>query len=401
MELIESETLKSNRIVKSRRDKHLPVFNAGLGANPFPPHEYLVETLKKHAHNKDYTSPSGIDDLKQSLIKKYSTENYIAENVIVGNGLKELLYILQLTLKEDYTLFIITPAWVSYLEQAKILNMDYNLIKTFSSRNYKVTSFDLDAALSRTDKKKVILFNNPTNPTGAIYYKEELEDLAKIFKRHRALVISDEIYMKSIYPDKIHMTDSLSNYYPNVIIGSSLSKEFTTGGWRLGWLIFNKELNDIYNRVFNLCSSIYSCSSQPLQLLAVDAFKYPEELKKYITNNNIFFSRLGSYCYGRFNEMDLITSKPFAAWYIFLDFSNYKKKLNKVDINTSTELVEKLINELGLVTVSGKSFGYDYLTLRYSFVDIVDAGKDIPFTDKISNIKLGIDKLEKWLTKLY
>ena len=401
MILSESETLKSSRIVKSRKEKNLPVFNAGLGANPFPPHEYLVESLKKHTHNKNYTSPSGINDLTESLIKKYTTKNYIPENVIVGNGLKELLYILQLTLKEDYTVFIITPAWVSYLEQAKILNMDYKLIKTFSNKNYKVTAFDLDAALSRTDKKKVILFNNPTNPTGAIYYKKELQDLAKIFKRHRALVISDEIYMKSIYPDKIHMTDSLSNYYHNVIIGSSLSKEFSTGGWRLGWLIFNKELNDIYNRVFRLSSSIYSCSSHPLQLLAIDAFKYPKELKDYINNNNIFFSRLGNYCYGRFNEMDLISSKPFAAWYIFLDFSNYKKKLNKVGINTSTELVEKLIKDFGLVTVSGKSFGYGYLTLRYSFVDIVDAGKDIPFTDKINNIKKGIDKLEKWLTKLY
>ena len=94
MELTESETLKSSLIVKERKNKKLPVYNGGLGANPFPAHQKLLDLLNKYSNKKNYTSPKGIDEIQKSIKNKYSSENYQVDNIIVGNGLKELLYVL-------------------------------------------------------------------------------------------------------------------------------------------------------------------------------------------------------------------------------------------------------------------------------------------------------------------
>jgi len=398
MELTESETLLSDKIVRDRRKKNLPVYNAGLGANPFPAHPKMLELFKTSIeNNKGYTSPSGIEELKDTLIATYSNSNYLVDNVIIGNGLKELLFILMTALRDTHKLYLITPCWVSYIEQAKLIKIEYSLIKTHKSTNYKITPQTLDMALCDTDKQKVVILNNPTNPTGAIYYKEELKNLAKILKRHSALVISDEIYKGLVYPLNKFMTCSISHYYAKTIIGSSLSKDFNVGGWRLGWLTFTEDLITLYRRVYILSSSMYSCATTPLQRVASECLLLPTELLDYQNYMSEFFYKVGQYCYARFQDMDLITSKPHACWYIFLDFTNYKGKFTKLGVSTSTELVEFLINKLGLVTVSGKSFGYRYLTLRYSFVDIIDPEKNIPFTDKIANITRGLDKLATFL----
>lgn len=400
MELKESETLLSNKIVLERRKQNLPVYNGGLGANPFPAPPQMIEIFKNSIeNNKTYTSPSGIEDLKKTIISRYSNFNYSVDNIIVGNGLKELLFILMTFLKDTHKLYLISPCWVSYIEQAKITNMDYTLIKTHATTNYKITPQTLDIALCDTEKQKLVILNNPTNPTGAIYYKEELKEISKILRRHNALVISDEIYKNLVYPQNKFMTCSITKYYKKTIIGSSLSKDFTVGGWRLGWLTFTEDLKDLHKNIYILSSSIYSCATTPLQYVANKCLQDPKELSDYINYMSEFFSKVGNYCYARFQDMNLITSKPQACWYIFLDFTNYKKKLSKWGVSNSTDLVGLLIDKLGLVTVSGKSFGYSYLTLRYSFVDIIDPEKNIPFDDKIHNIKEGLDKLEKFLKK--
>ena len=149
-----------------------------------------------------------------------------------------------------------------------------------------------------------------------------------------------------------------------------------------------------------MSSCIYSCSSTPLQLVAGEALTYPDEVVTHINQMCTFFSKLGKYCYSRFNAMELISSKPFAAWYIFIDFSNYRNKLFKREIENSQALVQQLINDIGLVTVSGESFGYKYLTLRYSFIDVINPETDMLYEKKIINITKGLDRLDKWLKRL-
>lgn len=399
MKLTESETLQSSKIVKERKEKNLPVYNAGLGENPFTPHKLILDVFVQHISHKQYTSPNGIDILQQTLKDTYSTPTYNVTNSIIGNGLKELIFIL-MTACTDYKLYIVTPCWVSYLEQANITGIEYECITTNIKNNYKLTPSLLEQSLQNSSKKPLLFLNNPTNPTGAIYYKNELKDLSLIMKKYDVLVCSDEIYMNLVYPSNSHKTCSICSYYNKVIIGSSLSKDCTVGGWRLGWLTFTDDTIDIYKKIYILSSSIYSCSSTPLQYVANYFLQKNVEIKNYIYYMNIFFSRLGNYCYNRLQKMDIYSSHPEGAWYIFLDFSNYEQKLENNHITNSTALVTRLIHDIGLVTVSGKSFGYKGLTLRYSFVDVITPHKDILFDEKIKNITQGLDMLDTWLKRL-
>ena len=112
-----------------------------------------------------------------------------------------------------------------------------------------------------------------------------------------------------------------------------------------------------------------------------------------------FFHQLSEYCYGRFINMNLLVSKPQAAWYIFIDFKNYKDRFFSRNIITSNDLVNSLIEGIGLVTISGDNFGYDKLTVRYSFVD-VNISFPIQFNQIIYPIKLALDKLEVLLVNI-
>ena len=401
--LCKSETLQSKLIVEKRLLHNLPVYNAGLGSNPFPLPQIMIQQLIHYSNKKDYNNPSGIPKLKENICNYYSNQNYQIENVIIGNGLKELLYILLLSLKDKYKLYLITPCWLSYIEQSKIIGIETEFIQTSHENNYKITSEKLDFILSqKCDKKKVLIFNNPVNPTSTVYYKDELQEFSKIFQKNNILVIADEIYLNLIYPDIATKVESLSYYYDKVILGNSLSKEFTAGGWRLGWLTFPKKLYEIYNQNYILGSCIYSNASTPFQYVASELLKYPNEFMIYLNQMNQLFMEIRNYCFQRFERMTLITSYPEAAWYFFIDFNHYQKKLNQKKIYTSNDLVSYLINEIGLVTLSGTCFGYHKgLTIRYSFVDIIKPEKtNLSFFDKILNITKALDQLEIFLLSL-
>ena len=110
--LKESSTLQSKKLISERRSMGLPIFNGGLGENPFPLPEYMIKCLKYHSDKNGYNNPSGIGVLYDSIKDYHSCDNYHVNNVLVGNGLKELLYILLLSLKEDYKLYLITHCWL-------------------------------------------------------------------------------------------------------------------------------------------------------------------------------------------------------------------------------------------------------------------------------------------------
>ena len=401
--LNKSETLQSKIIVNKRLDDDLPVYDGGLGANPFPLPQIMIDKLINYSDKKDYNNPEGIDELRNNIIKIYSNDNYEIEKVIVGNGLKELLYILLLSLKDEYKLYLITPCWLSYIEQSKIIGIETEFIQTSHENNYKITSERLESILSKKcSKKKVLLFNNPVNPTSTVYYRDELQDFSEVFKRNDILVISDEIYLNLTYPDIATKVESLSYYYDNVILGNSLSKEFTAGGWRLGWLTFSNKNIDIQEKCHILGSCIYSNASTPFQYVAAEMLDYPHEFMVYLNDMNNLFMKIRNYCFTRFQKIALSTSYPEAAWYFFIDFRHYQSKLNKNGIFTSDELVSYLINEIGLITLSGKCFGStEELTLRYSFVDIISPEKkEVDFFYKIKNITKALDQLELLLGTL-
>jgi aspartate aminotransferase len=388
-----SLTLEAKNIKLDRIKRNLPVYDGGLGENPLPPPKSMIKNINKYSHLKDYSSSTGIKELKDVLGNK----------IIVGNGLKPLLFNMQLSFSKLYpkgTIIHIIPQWVSYEEQTNLIKC--NTIKIDCDKNWKISSKNIEDALSKINNESLIIFNNPNNPSGCIYNKNEVKELAKIFEKYNTIVIADDIYSEIIHPKYKNEYGYIKHYYKKVISGSSLSKTFACGGYRLGWFVFPEDdLDDLYKANISIASSIYSCPTLMLQYVAAEALKFPNDIHKQMIFQENMYQNISEFCKKRFLEMNLKFSNSKAAWYYLIDFSYYKDILKKNNILDSNTLSKKLANNIGFITVTGSAFSIkqNYI-LRYSYVDIKDIDIDNNYYN-IDNIKKGMNVLDKWLKDLY
>ena len=370
-----SATLKSQEIVKQRKRDGLPVYNFGLGANPLPISKLFSKEIEKQLDKKDYVSACGVDEFQKAIQKTYSNDIYKVKHVLTSNGLKEMLFLVQMVF--DGVIIHITPSWISYKEQLCILHKTENLIEleTKLENNYKIDLVELEKVLNEIPKttKKLMIFNNPNNPTGVVHTPDEVEELAKVLETHNVIVFSDEIYANLAYISTV----SISTYIPHLTIrGSSVSKDLGCGGYRLGWATFPEELSWFFDKCHILSSSIYSCTTVPIQYavasLLNDGSAFETICKETRTNFKTITEEICKYIDEEYPQCnDMIRYVPTqSAWYLFLNFDKYKEKLLKWDINTSCELQEFLLKIYGIVTVSGKYFNIDGLNLRFSLVDL-------------------------------
>lgn len=370
-----SATLKSQSIVEERKNKGLPVYNFGLGANPLPISEVYSNEMKKYLGMKGYVSANGVDKFQNVIKERYSSETYRVKNVLTSNGLKEMLFLVQMAF--EGTIIHITPSWISYREQLVLLKKDSDLIEieTCLENNYKIDLVELDKILSwmPKDRKKLLIFNNPNNPTGVVHTPEEVKELAKVLDKYNVVVFSDEIYANLAYLQTV----SISTYIPHLTIrGTSVSKDLGCGGYRLGWATFPDELTWLFDICNYMASSIYSCATVPIQYATANMLEDDSLIKKVCDDTKKIFSNIASEiceciensnCKGKIRYV-----YPQAAWYLFLNFDKYKGKLAENNINSSISLQMFLLNTYGIVTVAGTHFNVSGLNLRFSLVDIIN-----------------------------
>lgn len=405
----ESSTIESLRICQTRKKAGLPVYNAGLGESPMPAPKYIVDTIKQFADKKRYSCARGINQLHQLL----------GERMVVGNGLKPLLYILQLgfsLMYSDGVIYHISPAWVSYIEQANTLSCRSIVIDT-KDDGWKLTPKVLDRHLSATKTKPALLiFNNPTNPTGLIYSKEEVIALAEVMKRYQTIVMCDQIYGGLVYPDFQSIFGQLHNHYSNCITGNSLSKIYGCGGYRFGWLVFPPSADALHKQCLALASSIYTCPTTLLQHATADILQNHGQLSDHISFQLKMFPILSDQIQTKLSSMKLVSTKTQACWYTLVDFEHYRSKLRKQKINNSIDLARQLLKQIGLLTIHGAAFGLDprHLIVRYAFIDLdvsvvnkgadlradVKAAQDVEYAYNDDRIHEGLCQLEKWLQQL-
>ena len=370
-----SATLKSQEIVKQRKKDGLPVYNFGLGANPMPISTLFSKEIEKHLDKKGYVSACGVDEFQNAIKKTYSNDNYKVKHILTSNGLKEMLFLVQMTF--DGVIIHITPSWISYKEQIRILKKTENLIEleTKLENNYKIDLVELEKVLNDIPKttKKLMIFNNPNNPTGVVHTTEEVEELAKVLDKHNVIVFSDEIYANLTYISTV----SISTYIPHLTIrGSSVSKDLGCGGYRLGWTTFPDELSWFFEKCYGLSSSIYSCTTVPIQYavasLLNDSSAFEAICKETKSTFKTVTEEICKYIDEEFPPCkDMISYVPTqSAWYLFLNFDKCKDKLLKRGITTSSELQEFLLKIYGIVTVAGTHFNVRGLNLRFSLVDL-------------------------------
>ncbi len=392
-----SSTLKAKMILEECKKNNKKIFNFGLGENPIKQPDYYIDMMKKYSDKKHYTSCSGIPELNNTLKKIYNTEKTKYE-ILVGNGLKELLFIIQMAFKGK--IIHITPSWVSYKEHIEVLKRENDLIEvpTTIQNNYRVDLGLLEKILKEIgDVPKLLLFNNPHNPTGICYRNHELEELALLLKKYNCVVFSDEIYLNLCYHEN---QKSISSYIPELTIkGSSVSKDLACGGYRLGWCAFPKELNNLFLDCCSCASRVYSCTATPIQYATADML-LKDECNEYINKMITLFRHVKSQLLPLLKDTELKYADVDAAWYVYINFENYKKELMNIGITNSVDLGQYLMKHYQIITVAGKYFSDKSMSLRFSLVDfefdLENKSKTIEDVD-ISNMIDGFKQLIKFL----
>lgn len=413
--LIESATLAINLQALRLREEGKKVYHFGFGEAPFPVHPKMQDALIKNVHQKSYLSSLGLPKLRESIAHFYAHTfdlNWHPDDIIIGPGSKELIFQLLYTLEGP--LFVPAPSWVSYAPQARIRSKEVVPIITQKENSYKLTAHELEKSCQDfTHLQKILILNNPNNPTGAVYKATELESLAKVCKKHHIIVISDEIYSLINYSGQPFT--SMAHFYPEgTITSSGISKSHSAGGYRLGHIHIPSAHQDLKRALCSFISETFSAVSAPIQHAAISAYNLDPDITDYVSHCTSIHQMAGHYLHKRFRDLQLGCPKPEGAFYLFPDFQSHEKELyERYRIQNSEELSAKLLNESGFVALSGSHFYHPdrLLSLRVASVDYDGelAIRKFLKGEKLStdfveeycpNLKYGCDALENFLKRL-
>jgi len=391
-----SPTLELNEKCRALTANGVDVIRWGFGQSPFPAHPSMIGALKNKCHKNQYLPVQGLYELRQLIANYYQKFNVSGapENIVLGPGSKELLFIL--TSVFDGEFIIPTPSWVSYFNQLKLLGKSWLPIETTFETGWKVQPSDLESVLIKgAGGPKILILNNPNNPTGQIYSRAELEELIKVCRKHNIWVLSDEIYNELIFDGKCYC--SIAELYPEgSIISNGISKSFDAGGWRFGYLIFPAatEFKRLKDLLIQLGSETFSCVSAPIQFAMIEIFKNDTKpLQQYIQYKNEILKTQGEYIAHRLREMGVKTWKPRAGFYIFVDFEAWRKPSI-----SARDFFVRMLDETQIALLTGESFGRDgeaEWTARLAFVDLDPTRAEVS-----PRIDAALDRLSEWLDNL-
>ena len=393
-----SSTLLINETSRRLEAQGKKIYKFGFGQSPFKVPENIVKELKDNAHQNKYLPMQGLSELRNA-IAKYTSEkknyDYKSDNVIIGPGSKELMFLLHVIF--DGEIILPAPSWVSYAPQAILGRNKIQILQTKRENNWFPTASEIEEIILKDQKKNYLLFlNSPNNPSGQIC--DNLEEIASIAKKHNLIILSDEIYSELCFEDDYQ---SISNFCPEkTIISTGLSKWCGAGGWRLGYFLVPDSLIEIKNMINVLASETFSAVSAPIQYAAIKA--YENDHSNYINKSREILSVVGNYVYENLKSNKVLINKPQGGFYLMPEFLNKR-------FNSSSEMCDSILNDTGVALLPGSDFGFDQkqMIARLSFTDFngqkfMDGIKD---NEKIDYDKInefapkvveGVDKLKKW-----
>ena len=318
-------------------------YGFAFGQSPFPVPQSIQTALIKNADKGAYAAVPGIPELRSAISKynKHYFEMDVApERIYVGPGTKELIFNLLEILHG--TVILPTPAWLGYLPQIRFLQKNYHMLPTRA--NKKISPADLQKlALRLQDRQKILILNNPNNPTGLLYDRLELEEIADICREQNIVVISDEIYAQTTF--NFSKFVSMGKIYPEgTFVTNGLSKSHAAGGYRLGYVVFPQHAVDLKAQFKKILATEYTAVSTPIQHAAVAGFEISKDMDEYFEITRNIHHIMGEYTHSSLLEIEGVkVTKPEATFYLLADFNAFATDLQKVKINTSQKLSESLM----------------------------------------------------------
>ncbi|GAN32950.1 MAG: pyridoxal phosphate-dependent aminotransferase [Candidatus Brocadia sp. AMX2] len=381
-----SATLAITAKAKQLAVKGIDVVGFGAGEPDFDTPENVKNAAIKAIKDgyTKYTPTAGAPVLKEAICEKLFKENHLKYNpsqIIVSAGAKQAILNIVLVLCDTGDEAIIpTPYWVSYPEMVVMAGATPVFLKTTDKEHFKITKESLARAI--TPRSKLLFMNSPSNPTGMVYTKEELQEIVSFAVEKGLYVISDEIYEKILYDGAKHFSPASfhEECYKKVVTINGFSKVYSMTGWRLGYAAGPEE---IIKAATNIQDHTTSGANSITQLAGVEALKGSQDSVGMMVRE---FDRRRKYTVERLNAIKGVSCLlPQGAFYAFPNVSDlYKKKIGGQSVTNSFDLVNLLLEKAHVAFVPGAPFGSDeYIRISYA--------------TSMGNIEKGIDRFEKFL----
>ena len=388
MALSPSATFAMSQKAADLKATGLDVISLSVGEPDFNTPDHIKEAAKKAIDDNFsfYTPVPGYLSLREAICRKLKRENgldFTPAQIVVGNGAKqELCDVILSVVNKGEEVLIPVPAWVSYMEMVKIAEGVPVLIYAGPEQKFKVTPQQLEAAI--TPKTKAVLICSPSNPTGSVYSKEELQGLVDVLARYPdIIVIADEIYEHITYVGPTTSLASFPEIKDRVVVINGVSKAYAMTGWRIGYcaapLPIAKAVSKLHGQYTSNCSSI-------AQKAAEAAYDGPQDCVEQMRQA---FERRRDLIVGLAKQIPgFNVTIPDGAFYIFPEVSAlFGKKAGDKVISSADDLAMYLLEEALVASVSGAAFGAPDC-LRFSY-----ATSDEKLIEAMGRVKAAVEKL--------
>jgi len=373
-----SLTIAISSLARNLKAQGKDILSFSAGEPDFATPLAIKEEAKKaiDAGFTQYTAVAGIPELLESIATKLKRDNnleYSPNDIIVSNGAKQSLFnLFQATLNSGDEVIIPAPYWVTYPELVIYSEATPIIVNTNENNGFKITPQELEEAI--TPKTKMIILTTPSNPTGSVYSKSELEALAKVLKDTNIIVVSDEMYEKLIYGINFVSVASINeDMFKRTVTVNGLSKSVAMTGWRFGYLASpNKELISAMNKLQSQSTSNINSITQKAAIIALDG-----KVDREIESMRQAFEGRADEAVKLFNKIDGISViKPQGAFYLFVNIKDIS--------DNSIHFAKELLQKTGVAVVPGIGFGSEGY-FRFSFAC------------DMTTIREGIRRIEKFV----
>ncbi len=384
----ESATIAMSQKSRELRAQGKDVISLSLGEPDFHTPEFIKEAAVKAMEDNftTYTPVPGYDDLREAISKKFKRDNnldYSKDEIVVSTGAKQsIANVVMSTVNPGDEVIIPAPYWVSYLEIVKLAEGVPVIVNAGIETDFKITGAQLAAAI--TDKTKLMIFSTPCNPTGSVYSKDELKELADVLEKNpKMIAICDEIYEHINFGLKHESLAQFDQIKDQVVTVNGVSKAWAMTGWRLGYIGANKEIAKACTKMQGQFTSGTSSISQKASIAAMEAD--PVVLKDMVAA----FHKRRDLVLSMLNEIEGVkTNVPEGAFYVFPDVSYfYGKSFNGETINGASDLAMYLLSEANVALVTGEAFG-DPNCIRISYA----AAEDV-LIEAMKRVRVALEKL--------